>query len=178
MLLWPQACSANDMMVGTMRQIFLGYEKATCELAIQMSNLPAAAAMVNSVVCCSTDGCNEPPPAPIVTSYVVRLALSLPLTRAQFDPASQARFREQMAVAAGMGKGDAGRVNITIADAAGARRLLAGGLVVNVSINMQSAAAAQTASTALTATAINQALAAVNLPAVREWSVAGWGGGC
>ena len=160
-------CTAEDMRLGTMKRIFLGYTRDTCQLAITMSLLPA---MVNDVVCCTTDGCNGPvekPPTPVVTLFVVRLALSLPLTRAQFNATAQLRFREQMAVAAGMAKGDAGRVNITISDAAGARRLLAAGIVVNVSISMDSAAAAKTASSGLTEAAINKALVAVGLPTVR-----------
>jgi hypothetical protein len=163
-------CTAEDMRLGTMKRIFLGYTRDTCQLAITMSLLPAAAAMVNDVVCCTTDGCNGPvekPPPPVVTLFVVRLALLLPLTRAQFNATAQLRFREQMAVAAKMAKGDAGRVNITISDAAGARRLLAAGIVVNVSISMDNAAAAKTASSVLTEAEINKALVAVGLPPVR-----------
>jgi hypothetical protein len=155
-----------------MRHVYLGYTKDTCQLAVMVSQEPAIAAIVNSVVCCNTDGCNapvEPPPstpAPVVTAYVVRLVLSLPLTRAQFNATVQLRFREQMAVAAGMGRGDAGRVDIVISDASGSRRLLAG-LAINVSISMANASAAQTAAAGLTSTAINKALADVGLPPVR-----------
>jgi hypothetical protein len=164
------------MRVGKMRYIYLGYTSATCQLALAMSNTAMAASIVKNVVCCPTEGCNapdEPLPTPVATAFVVRLALSLPLTRAQFNATAQLRFREQMAVAAGLTKGGAGRVNITITDAAGARRLLAGGVVVNVSISMDSVAAAQTASAGLTVANINKALADVGLPAVRTRGGAG-----
>ena len=167
MLLRPQVCSADDVKNGVMRRVFLGYVKATCDLAKTMSLQPSVAAMVNGVVCCATDGCNapiEPTPAPIVTQYTVRLALSLPLTRAQFNATAQLRFREQLSVAAGMGKGGAGRVDVTIGDAA--RRLLAG-LTINVSISMDNATAAKTAASGLTEATINKALADVGLPPVR-----------
>ncbi len=170
--MWPQVCTADDVKNGVMRQVFLGYDKGTCDLAMTMSKDPVAGAIVSNVVCCTTDGCNvfvEPTPPPVVTQYVVRLALSLPITREQFNATAQLRFREQMAVAAGMEKGAAGRVNITIADAAaGARRLLAG-LVVNVSISMDNATAAQKASAGLTESAINAAMTAVGLPEVTEY---------
>jgi hypothetical protein len=167
MLLGRQVCSADDVKNGVMRRVFLGYTKDTCELAKTVSQTSAASAMVNGVVCCTTDGCNgpiEPTPAPVATQYVVRLVLSLSLTRAQFNATAQLRFREQMAVAAGLGRGDAGRVDLVINDAA--RRLLAG-LAINVSISMDNATAANAAAAGLTETAINKALSAVGLPQVR-----------
>jgi hypothetical protein len=169
-LLRTQVCTADDIKNGVYQSIFLGYDKDTCALANAMSKDPMASTMVQNVVCCTADGCNAPPPAtppPVVTNFVVRLSLSLPLTLDQFHATVQLRFREQMAVAAGLAKTDAGRVNLTITKAAGARRLLASGLVVNVSICMDSAAAAQTASTGLTLTAINKALTDGDLPQVR-----------
>ena len=103
-------------------------------------------------------------PAPIVTTFLVRLQLLLPLTLAQFNATEQELFREQMAVAAGLQRTDAGRVAISFA-ASSTRRLMSG-LIVNVTINMPNASSAQTAAAGLTASVINQALGAVGLPQV------------
>ena len=135
------------------------------------SQQPMAASIVSNVVCCQTNGCNAPAtqspvttPAPIVTQYDVQLELSLPITLAQFNGAEQELFREQMAVAAGLQRSDAGRVAISFAPSS--RRRLFAGLLVNVTINMPNASSAQSAAAGLTITNINQALSAVGLPTV------------
>ena len=105
------------------------------------SQQPMAASIVSNVVCCQTNGCNAPAtqspvttPAPIVTQYDVQLELSLPITLAQFNGAEQELFREQMAVAAGLQRSDAGWVAISFAQSS--RHRLTVGLLVNVTINM------------------------------------------
>ena len=73
-------------------------------------------------------------------------------------------FRQQIALAAGLQRTDAGRVAIFVADS-GNRRLLPG-LIVNVTINMPNASSAQTAAAGLTASAINNLLTSVVFPKV------------
>ena len=167
-----QICTASDILNKVQRHVYLGYTLLECQLAQQMSISGAiAAAIVSNVVCCQTNGCNAPPmsapqtsPAPIVTTFLVRLQLLLPLTLAQFNATEQELFREQMAVAAGLQRTDAGRVAISFAPSS-TRRLMSG-LMVNVTINMPNASSAQTAAAGLTASVINQALGAVGLPQV------------
>ncbi len=167
----PQACSAADVAAGVVRHVLVGSTNASCQRGLEQSQLPALAQVIRGVVCCASDGCNAPAagpppttPAPVVTPFQLLLALLVPLPRGQFNATAQERFREQLAVAAGLGPGGAGRVNLTIGDAATAPP---GSLPVNVSISMDNATAVRTVAAGLTAAAINKALANVGLPPVR-----------
>lgn len=156
-----QACSASDIAEG--RSVFAAFPQnaSFCGMAAAL----AGQGLASGLQCCATDVCNSPPPPqtppPITSQFVVRLALLLPMTRAQFDATAQLLFRRQIAVAAGMQQSDAGRVALAIGD--GRRRLLAG-VAVNVTISMANASAAQAASGMLTQASINAALQAVGLP--------------
>jgi hypothetical protein len=92
------------------------------------------------------------------------------MTRAAFNATVQQTFKEVMAVAAGLTRGDSGRVTLEVRD--GGRRLLASSVGVDVAINMPDAATARLAVTSLTAERINAGLAAANLPAATITSAA------
>ena len=92
------------------------------------------------------------------------------MTRAAFNATVQQTFKEVMAVAAGLTRGDASRVALEVRD--GGRRLLASSVGVDVAINMPDAATARLAATSLTAERINAGLAAANLPAATITSAA------
>jgi hypothetical protein len=93
----------------------------------------------------------------------VKLSVRLPMTLAAFNTSVQQTFKEVMAVAAGLTRGDSGRVTLVVRD--GGRRLLASSVGVDVTISMPDAASATRAVAALTADRINTGLAAAGLPA-------------
>ena len=95
------------------------------------------------------------------TAYLVKLSLTLPgITLSNFTPAVQLQFRTQIANLVGVA---VNLVSISYGYSSN-RRLLVAGLAVNVTIQTASSGAANTAVGALTASALNSAMAAIGLP--------------
>jgi hypothetical protein len=92
----------------------------------------------------------------------VKLSVSLPMALAAFNASAQQAFREVMAVAAGLTRGDAARVALALRD--GGRRLLGASVGVDVTISMPDAASARLAAASLTADKINAGLKSAGLP--------------
>ena len=92
----------------------------------------------------------------------VKLSVSLPMTLAAFNSSMQQAFKEVMALAAGLARGDSGRVSLVVRD--GGRRLLASSVGVDVTISMPDAASAKLAVASLSQERINSGLATVGLP--------------
>ena len=89
---------------------------------------------------------------------------------ADFNASLQQTFKEQMAVAAGLARADSGRVTLAVRGAR--RRLLAGGVALDVIINMPDATSANAATSSLSQSRINTLLAAAGLPAATVTSAA------
>jgi hypothetical protein len=81
------------------------------------------------------------------------------MSLADFSTSVQQTFKETMAVAAGLTKADSGRVALTVSSA---RR--AGGVAVNVVIDMPNAALANAAVSSLSQSKVNTLLNAAGLP--------------
>jgi hypothetical protein len=165
-----QVCTAADIQNRAVRRVYLGYTSETCALAQRMSQLQQGAQIVNGVVCCATNGCNRPnttgsSPTPVVSKYLIQLVLSMALSRAQFPDMLRERFREQIAVTAGLAVAEAGRVALVFSDAP-SRRLLAG-MLINATVNMPNASSVAAAAARLTEAALNSNLMAAGLPSVR-----------
>ena len=118
----------------------------------------------------STTAAAAPPPAAVqattaaaAAGATVKLSVSLPVPLAAFNASAQLAFKQAMAVAAGLTRGDSGRVALALRD--GGRRLLAASVGVDVTISMPDAASAKLAAASLTADRINSGLAAAGLPA-------------
>jgi hypothetical protein len=163
-------CTAADIQNRAVRRVYLGYTSETCALAQRMSQLQQGAQIVNGVVCCATNGCNRPnttgsSPTPVVSKYLIQLVLSMALSRAQFPDMLRERFREQIAVTAGLAVAEAGRVALVFSDAP-SRRLLAG-MLINATVNMPNASSVAAAAARLTEAALNSNLMAAGLPSVR-----------
>ncbi len=97
----------------------------------------------------------------------VLISLRLNVTLAAFGPAARQTFKEQIAVAAGLGKSGASRViikNISASDRSLHRRLLQTGVLVDVSIQMPDIDAANAAKDKLTQANINTFLQTADLP--------------
>lgn len=102
-------------------------------------------------------------PAPSVTSsFKVKLSLTLPMALADFNSSVKQRLQEVLAVASGLTKADANRVELTAR--AARRRLLASSMALDVVVNMPDEATAKAATAALTKDTINSGLAAAGLP--------------
>ena len=119
----------------------------------------------------STTAAAAPPPAAVqattaaaaAAGATVKLSVSRPVPLAAFNASAQLAFKQAMAVAAGLTRGDSGRVALALRD--GGRRLLAASVGVDVTISMPDAASAKLAAASLTADRINSGLAAAGLPA-------------
>ena len=91
----------------------------------------------------------------------MKLSLTLPgITLSNFTPAVQLQFRTQIANLVGVA---VNLVSISYGYSSN-RRLLVAGVAVNVTIQTASSGAANTAVGALTASALNSAMAAIGLP--------------
>jgi hypothetical protein len=156
------ACSASAIAARSYVNISFMENASFCELA-PMADLRTSG-LATELVCCNKDLCNGPPPAPeympapgptappIVTMFLVRMQLSLSLTKDEFT-AKQKSYAEQIAITAGLTAADSIRVVFAVSTAT-SRRLLAG-VLINATIFMPSAAAATTAAAALTESALN-----------------------
>jgi hypothetical protein len=87
------------------------------------------------------------------------ISLTLPISLADFNTSVQQTFKETMAVAAGLTKADSWRVTLTVRSA---RR--AGGVAINVVIDMPNSALANAAVSSLSQGKINTLLTAAGLP--------------
>ena len=95
------------------------------------------------------------------------LAVSLPLTRQNFNNSEQLKFKESVARTAGVSSGDVSIdriVDVTISPPV-LRRLLATGIRVDTSIKAPNATTAVAISTSITANSLNSALVAAGMPA-------------
>jgi len=111
----------------------------------------------------ATDDAPSSPPATSVATHVVRLSLSLPISKAEFNLEKQAKFKESIARAAGASPADVAIDNIE-ALSAGRRRLLASGVRIDVSVKAKDKAATDAMSAGLTAVNINAELSKAGLP--------------
>ena len=93
----------------------------------------------------------------------MRLSLSLPISKAEFNLEKQAKFKESIARAAGASPADVAIDNIE-ALSAGRRRLLASGVRIDVSVKAKDKAATDAMSAGLTAVNINAELSKAGLP--------------
>ena len=126
--------------------------------------------------CTSSSGSSSsaPPPDAIpASSFVVTLAVSLPLTLSDFDDSKQSTFTAAMAVVSGVSIADVSIDNIESISTARRglnisipmRRLLAEGVRIDMSIKVADKTAADAMHAKLTVTAINTKLQESGLPA-------------
>jgi hypothetical protein len=101
-------------------------------------------------------------PADVTTAFKVTVSLSLPRPFAAFNASVRQSLREALAAAAGLARGEVGRVQLEAR--AARRRLLADTVAVDATLNMPNATAAGRAAGMLTAGAINAELGRVGLP--------------
>jgi hypothetical protein len=101
-------------------------------------------------------------PADVATAFKVTVSLSLPMPFAAFNASVRQSLREVLAAAAGLARGEAGRVQLEAR--AARRRLLADTVAVDATLNLPDAIAAGRAAGMLTAGAINAELGRVGLP--------------
>jgi hypothetical protein len=99
---------------------------------------------------------------PIITSFKVKLSLTIPMSLAAFNSSIQQTFKEVIAVASGLTKADANRVEVSAR--AARRRLLQSAMALDVTVNMPDASSAKKATEMLTKDTINTGLAAAGLP--------------
>ena len=100
------------------------------------------------------------PPATSVATHVVKLSLSLAITKDDFDDAKQAKFMESIARAAGASPADVAIDNIEALSSV-RRRLLALGVRIDVSVKAKNKAAADAMGASLTVGNINDELSKV-----------------
>jgi hypothetical protein len=99
----------------------------------------------------------------VMTAFKVSVSLSLPVPLAAFNSSVRRSLREGLAIAAGLARGEAGRVQLEVR--AARRRLLEGAVAVDATLNLPDATAAGRAAGKLTAESINAELARAGLPA-------------
>jgi hypothetical protein len=106
-------------------------------------------------------------PAPQPAGYVVKMAVSLPLTIQQFNSNEQLKFKQSVALAAGVSSADVSIDRIVDMNSGTVvlRRLLATGIRVDTSTKAPTEIAANAISTGLTVNRLNSALVAAGLPA-------------
>jgi hypothetical protein len=102
----------------------------------------------------------------LFTEPQVRLSLRLGLAFADLTDAIKLKFRQQMAVAAGLAAVDFPRVTATFAAVASQRRLLQGSIIVDVAIDMADQATASAAVASLTAENIRRLMDSAGIPGV------------
>ena len=108
-----------------------------------------------------------PAPAPQPAGYVVKMAVSLPMTMQQFNNNEQLKFKQSVARTAGVSSADVSIdriVDMNIGTAV-LRRLLATGIRVDTSVKASDEIAASEISTSLTPDNLNSELVAAGLPA-------------
>lgn len=127
--------------------------------------------------CTSSSGSSSlapPPDAITASSFVVTLAVSLPLTLSDFDDGTQSTFKVAMAAVTGVSNADVSIDNIESISTARRglnisipmRRLLAEGVRIDMSIKAADKTAADSMHVKLTVTVINTKLQESGLPAV------------
>ena len=106
-------------------------------------------------------------PVPQPAGYVVKMAVSLPMTIQQFNDNEQLKFKQSVALAAGVSSADVSIDRIVDMNSGTAvlRRLLATGIRVDTSTKAPTEIAANAISTSLTVNRLNSALVAAGLPA-------------
>ncbi len=105
-------------------------------------------------------------PVQVKSNFQVKLSLYLNISLADFTSSMQQSLREQMAITAGLSKADVSRVQLDVRTAR-RRRLLAstaGGVAVDVTVNMPDAASASKATSLLSQSAVASALSLAGLP--------------
>ena len=95
------------------------------------------------------------------------LSFTIPMSLSDFNISVQQTFKETMAVAAGLTKEDSWRVTLTVSSV---RR--AGGVAINVVIDMPNAALAKAAVSSLSQSKVNTLLTAAGLPSATVTSAA------
>ena len=111
----------------------------------------------------ATDVWISSPPATSVATHVVKLSLSLAITKDDFDDAKQAKFMESIARAAGASPADVAIDNIEALSSV-RRQLLALGVRIDVSVKAKNKAAADAMGASLTVGNINDELSKTGLP--------------
>jgi len=99
--------------------------------------------------------------------HVVKLSLSLPLTKEEFDDEKQAKFKESIAKAAGASPADVSIDGVEGISSA-RRRLLASGIRIDVSVKAEDNTAADAMVAGLTVDNINAELSKAGLPRARR----------
>jgi len=110
-----------------------------------------------------SDDAPSPPPATTVTTHVVKLSLSLPMIKEQFDDEKQAKFKESIAKSAGASPADVS-IDQVEAISSDRRRLLASGVRIDVSVQAEDKASADAMVAGLTIGNINAELSKTGLP--------------
>ena len=101
----------------------------------------------------------------VVAAFVIKMSVTLPMSRDDFDASAQTAFRESVALAAGVSSADVRIVRILDVDGGAVRRrLLTAGISVETSVQAASESVASAITTSLTAETLNSALAAAGLP--------------
>jgi hypothetical protein len=108
--------------------------------------------------------CREPTVVPVVTDYVVKLVLSLPLAKSEFTQDKQSKFRESIAAAAGAKPTDVTIDGIDTIITSIGRRLLSESVVVQTTITAADVKAGDAIASSLTTDRINVALQNAGLP--------------
>ena len=108
-----------------------------------------------------------PSTTPQPTPYVVKMAVSLPLTRQEFNDIAQITFKQSVARAAGVSSTDVSIDRILDMNDGGnvLRRLLTSSIRVDTSVQAPTESAASAISTSLTVETLNSALTTAGLPA-------------
>jgi hypothetical protein len=112
-----------------------------------------------------TNASTTPVPRPV--EYVVILAVSLPLTRQEFNSSEQLKFKQSVARTAGVSSDDVSIDRIVDVNSSlpVLRRLLTTGIRVDTSIKAPNEPTAIAISTSLTTNSLNSVLVAEGLPA-------------
>ena len=153
-----QACVCN---IG-----FTGPNGGPCEPSSATASSPPSSpgqGETNTDTIALTEEAPSSPPTTSVSTHVVQLSLSLPLSTADFDDAKQAKFKESIARAAGVSPADVTIDNVETLSAA-RRRLLVSSIRIDVSVKAKDKAAADAMGAELTAGNINVELSKAGLP--------------
>ena len=110
-----------------------------------------------------SDDAPSSPPATTAATHVVKMSLSLPLTKEEFDDEKQAKFTEAIAKSAGASPADVS-IDQVEAISSESRRLLASGVRIDVSVKAKDKVAADAMVAGLTVDNINAELSKAGLP--------------
>lgn len=142
------------------------YSDTAATTACMTSTTPMPSTTSTTAVV-STTTIPIPSTTPQPTPYVVKMAVSLPLTRQEFNSSAQITFKQSVARAAGVSGTDVSIDRILDMNDGGIvlRRLLTSSIRVDTSVQAPNEIAASAIMTSLTADSLNAALVSAGLPA-------------